>query len=102
MESLKTHKLPTLRINKYQHGSKTHSEHSSPGERERERENTPGPSISAKIVVKSSSLTPTLIPSGGVSSRFFNSFASCLITFGGRFSFVACSNKIIIMITGRT
>lgn len=52
----------------------------------------PGPSISAKIVVKSSSLTLTLIPSGGESSRFFNSLANCLITFGGRFSLVAFSD----------
>lgn len=49
----------------------------------------PGPSISAYMVEKSSSLTPTFIPSGGDSSRFFNSLASCFITFGGRFSFVA-------------
>lgn len=53
-------------------------------------ERLPGPSISAYIVEKLSSSTPTLMPSGGVSSRFFNSFASCFITFGGRFSFVAC------------
>ena len=51
----------------------------------------PGPSISAKIVVKSSSLTITLIPSGGDSSRFFSSLANCLMTFGGRFSLVAFS-----------
>lgn len=50
----------------------------------------PGPSISAYIVEKSSSFTPTLIPSGGVSSRFLNSLANCFITFGGRFSLVAC------------
>lgn len=49
----------------------------------------PGPSISAYIVEKSSSFTPTLMPSGGDSSRLFNSFASCFITFGGRFSLVA-------------
>lgn len=49
----------------------------------------PGPSTSANIVEKSSSFTTTLMPSGGVSSRFFNSFASCFITFGGRFSLVA-------------
>lgn len=49
----------------------------------------PGPSMSAKIVEKSSSFTTTLMPSGGVSSRFFNSLASCLITLGGRFSLVA-------------
>lgn len=53
----------------------------------------PGPSISANIVEKSSSLTTTLMPSGGVSSRFFNSFASCFMTFGGRFSLVAYSNS---------
>lgn len=57
----------------------------------------PGPSISAKIVVKSSSLTLTLIPSGGESSRFFNSLANCLITFGGRFSLVAFSDVHINM-----
>jgi len=49
----------------------------------------PGPSMSANIVEKSSSFTTTLIPSGGDSSRFFNSLASCFITFGGRFSLVA-------------
>ena len=49
----------------------------------------PGPSISAYMIEKSSSFTPTLIPSGGDSSRFFSSFASCFITLGGRFSFVA-------------
>lgn len=53
----------------------------------------PGPSMSAYIIEKSSSLTLTLIPSGGVSSRFFNSLASCLITFGGRFSFVAYNRQ---------
>jgi len=45
--------------------------------------------MSAKIVEKSSSFTTTLMPSGGDSSRFFNSLASCFITFGGRFSLVA-------------
>lgn len=55
----------------------------------------PGPSISANMVEKSSSFTPTLMPSGGDSSRPFNSFASCFITFGGRFSLVAWKkNKI--------
>lgn len=49
----------------------------------------PGPSISAVIIEKLSSFTPTLMPSGGVSSRFLSSFASCFMTFGGRFSFVA-------------
>jgi len=58
-----------------------------------EREGGPGPSISAYMVVKSSSLTTTLIPSGGVSSRFFNSFASFLMTFGGRFSLVAYMSR---------
>lgn len=49
----------------------------------------PGPSMSAYIIEKLSSFTPTLMPSGGVSSRFFSSFTSCFMTFGGRFSFVA-------------
>jgi len=49
----------------------------------------PGPSMSENIVEKSSSFTTTLMPSGGDSSRLFNSLASCLITFGGRFSLVA-------------
>ena len=57
----------------------------------------PGPSMSANMIEKSSSLTPTLIPSGGDSSRFFNSFASCFITFGGRFSLVAWKYDIIKM-----
>jgi hypothetical protein len=41
------------------------------------------------MVVKSSSLTITLILSGGDSSRFFNSLANCLMKFGGRFSLIA-------------
>ena len=48
---------------------------------------------SVNMVEKSSSFMHTLMPSGGVSSRFFNSFASCFTTLGGRFSFVACHSK---------
>ena len=48
-----------------------------------------GPSISAKIIEKLSSLTSTRMSSGGLSSRLFSSRANSLMTLGGRFSFVA-------------
>lgn len=53
----------------------------------------PGPSMSAYIVEKLPSFNTTLMPSGGDSSRFFNSLTSCFITFGERFSLVAWNSK---------
>jgi hypothetical protein len=61
----------------------------------RQNECIHGPSISAVMLEKFSSLTNTAIPSGGLSSRFFNSLASSLMTFAGKtkFSFVACQRQ---------